>query len=214
MFEPRGKIEVLSKGICEMLPNLEVYLLWDLLIEEIEEDTFHACHKLQILIVHNATLSYIPKNLFKGLVNLESLRLAGGNLTTLDFDITDSKNLIQVAFYAFNLSVFRPEILREQRKLEHLRIMSNQLFNLDIDQILRNAPNMKKIDLADNNFKCSRLEEILDVLKAKNIEATSFIYPKMLKNRTYIPEKRDEIHCLTEEERNDEFKHGNLQQIC
>lgn len=102
-------------------------------------------------------------------------------------------NLIKVGVNAF----------KGLSKLEELWLWSNQLFDFDIEGILTNHRNLKEICLADNNFKCSRLREILDFLKTKNIKVDPYV--RQLRKRDYTPDKIEDIHCLSDSQWESEF---------
>lgn len=207
-----GTVPILAKGICEALPNLKSFEANTLHIEEIEEDAFVACKKLTRLNLHINKLIKLKKNTFSGLVHLEQLFLPGGNLSTIDIDLRGLKQLQIIVLAALNLTVFRPEMIQDQTQLERLALYSNELFNLDIDELLKYTPNLKRIDLADNNFKCSRLEEIVKIARMKNINARTFTYTALRRNRTYTPGNVDGIHCLSDEQFKSEFTSGEFPQ--
>lgn len=104
------------------------------------------------------------------------------------------KDVKQVVLRNNNLIKLEVNAFKGLTNLNDLRLYSNHLFDLDIESLLQYTPELKKIYLADNNFKCSRLREILDLLKTKNITADPYVYDS--RKRDYTPEKIDEIHCL------------------
>lgn len=195
-----GTVPVLSNGICQAMSNLNILYANELSMEEIEEDAFEGCDKLSYLDLDDNNLVKMGKNTFKGLTSLEQLWLRGGNSPIVDLDLTDLKQLKWLGLRHFNITLFPAEILREQTNLADLMLFSNNLFDLDIEGILKFTPNLNQIELIDNNFKCSRLKEILVILKAKNVNTASHYVVEHQRRRKYIPSKIDGIHCLTDQQ--------------
>uniref|UniRef100_A0A336LKW6 CSON009168 protein n=1 Tax=Culicoides sonorensis TaxID=179676 RepID=A0A336LKW6_CULSO len=54
--------------------------------------------------------------------------------------------------------------------LEELRIGENQLFDIDLEQIVEKFPNLNKISLQNNKFLCDLHKIIMETLNEKNIE--------------------------------------------
>lgn len=203
-----GSLTVLTSDICKAFINLKLFYAWDIIIDEVKEDAFQPCINIRRIVFHNNSLkNKINKNTFKGLKSLVALEMGYNDLGNVDFDLTDEV-LENVVLYGLNITVYNPEMLHNQPNVHRLALYSNKLFNIDIDTIVKMHPNLKILDLADNNLKCSRLKEILAITKAKNIDARSFTVFNKVRERDYIPEKINGIHCLSDEQFEKEFTAG------
>lgn len=164
-----GTVPRLSGGFCHALPNLESLRAQELSMEEIDDNAFQGCNKLEEIWAKDNKFVKIGKNTFKGLKNLTSITLTGGNMPVFDVDLSDAKKLLDLTLAEMNISEISPELLRENRQLDMLRLESNNLHDLDIEKILEYTPDLKIIFLDGNNFECNRLRQILAKLRAKNV---------------------------------------------
>lgn len=198
-------VPILTSRICNAMPNLKFFVTDSVPFEEIEENAFHQCKGLTQIVMVFANFLIIPKNSFKGLRELKILSIIGGNFPVFDVDLTDLKDLNKLVLSSLNITEFSPEILREQRNLKELYLYSNSLYDLSVEELHVFTPKLKEIHLLDNNFKCSRLKEIITILEQKNIELRSFHVPEYLRKREYTPEKIHGVHCLSEYQWMQEF---------
>lgn len=164
-------VEILSKEICKSLPNLQSFFVPTQFIEEIEDRAFEHCTKLENLVLSGNSIGNINRTTFKGLQNLKKLYLSRNDIPIFDVDLSDSKQLRVLSVVSANISTFVVDSLREQINLKELYLDSNNLFDVDIESILRFCPHLKIIHLLHNKFKCSRYIEILSILNEKRVES-------------------------------------------
>lgn len=192
-----GIVPILSSGICKTLPHLEKFEARDVSMEEFEENALQECKFLRSIDFVNNKFKKLGRNTFKGLPHLETIWLKGGNIPIINLDLRDSPALTSLALTNLKITEFSADNLREQINLEYLQLQSNNLFDLDVERVLKYAPNLENIWIAHNNFTCSRLKEILSVLKKKKVGVDTTY--KRLKQRFYTSEKI-ENHCRTDEQ--------------
>lgn len=206
-----GTVPILSATkICEALPNLERFFAEKVSLEEIEENSFQRCSNLKYLSLDDNKFIKLERNAFQGLSKLETLFIKNGNIIVIDLDLTHLEQLSVLGLRQLNITILPAEVLREQNHLKELYLYSNNLFDLDIERVLTYLPNLQIIHLADNNFKCNRLMEILDLLNNKNIRAWTTV--DQLRKRNYTPNKIGEIHCLTDQQWELEYAQLSLEQ--
>lgn len=193
-----GSVPVLSSCVCDVLPNLLTFYANSVSIEEVKENAFGGCKKLNYINLDGNNFKKLHRNTFNGLRDLKKLYLSNGNVPFVDFDLSSLVQLEVLNIMHFKMPVFPADILREQINLKTLILSSNNLFDLDIERVLNYAPNLKEIYLTDNNFKCSRIEVIISLLRQKNIYVSLKTYNA--KQRDYKPEKYEGIDCLTEQQ--------------
>lgn len=114
----------------------------------------------------------VKENAFQGCENLRDVRL-------------HQNNIVKVEVNAF----------KGLSQLDTLYLNSNKLFDLNVEELLEYLPKLNRILLADNNFKCFRLAEILHLLQARNIQADASVWRE--RKRNYTPNKLNGIHCLS-----------------
>lgn len=155
-----GTVPILSSSICDTMPDLA---------------HFYAANLTDLDLSLNNFMK-VDRDTIKEFLNIDNVEIlhAGRILRKLKEFLGNQ-----------SITAFRAKILIEQTNLKYLCLKSNNLFDLDVETILKHAPNLEKIDLADNNFKCSRVKIILDLLEEKNIK---------------VGEKGYEIYCLDDEE--------------
>lgn len=205
-----GTVPILTNGVCEVMPNLVRFFAENVSLEEIQANAFQGCDNLYELYLYGNNFVNFDRSAFKGMSNLREIWVSGGNVSSIDLDLSDSKKLTVLALRNMGINVFPAETLREQIHLRDLYLYSNNLFDLDVERILQYTPYLRKINLGDNNFKCSRLREMLDILKLRNVEANSFIRHE--RERDYYPDDINGIHCLTDEQWESEFAKFSVEQ--
>lgn len=197
-FYLHGIIPILSREniekICEDFPNLLKIDASGCQINEIGENTFEKCTKLQTLFFFGSNIQFLHKNSFRGLTKLRELVISNGNVPNFDLDFSDLKNLKVLDLKSLNISSFSPEILREQTNLKRLDLSENNLFDLDVEKMLEYTPNLEFFYLHENKFKCSRLEKVLELLKGKNVNMKL-----LFKFSVKTPDHVDLIECLNDE---------------
>lgn len=195
-----GTVAILSSNsICEAMPNLRTFE-GHLSMEELDKNAFLGCSHLESLNLDlkNNTFVKFGRNALTGLSNLKDLSIYNGSIPRLYLDLTDLKKLETLRFFELGLTMFSADILRKQINLKKLSLYSNNLLDLDVEGILKYTPNLEWINLQDNNFKCTRLSEILSVLTRKKIIIEAWFFE--LKHRDYVTETIDDIHCLTDQQ--------------
>lgn len=181
------------------MPNLETFKANRVSMEKIDENAFQECKKLAFLSLEYNQFVKLERNAFKALTHLHVLFIGGGNIPVIDLDLTDLKQLDWFAFNNLSIAAFSPENLRGPINLREFELHSNNLFDLDIESMLKYTPNVQRILLTDNNFKCSRLQEILSILQKKNVKVPGG-YSNLCKKRVYRTKKINDITCLSDEQ--------------
>lgn len=165
-------IRILPKGICESLPNLEEININRQSIVAIMEDAFQHCKNVKLINLNNNMFWDVHRNTFKGLKNLERIYICHNNIQVLDLDLSDCKNITTLGLTRLKISHFPVEMIRELQNLEYLYLHPNSnLRDIDIESIVEFCPNLKRITLPYNKFKCTRRLEIISILKEKQIDS-------------------------------------------
>lgn len=182
-----SKIPHWNTNVCQQFTNLESISLSQNEIQQIHEDVFQNCSKLRQLFLNKNHLSELHENIFKNLSLLTSLYLSENN------------------FHYFNV-----DVLKGLENLQYLELQSNYLFEIDASTILKSFTKLNGISLNDNNFLCSRLNELESVLPSTfEYSITEDI---QLRKRDYEPEYLHEKNpCLSMDQWCKEMDKENLE---
>lgn len=198
-----GIVPVLTRHICDTFGStLESFEANNVSLEEIAEDTFFNCRKLSRLHLDENKIVKLHEKAFRGMYQLTKLWFRRASVPLEELYLRDSHNLKMLSFGVCNITSFPVETIRKNVRLENLEelyLYSNNLFDLEFEKLLKYAPNLKKIYLADNNFKCSRLAEILAIARSQKISIDSWYDPDYEIPRSYTPYNIKGIHCLDDE---------------
>lgn len=196
-----GSIPVLKGNFCETFPNLDQFKAKNVGLEEIAEDTFYKCRKLNFLELEENKIKKLHQKSFRGLYDLNYLYFTHGSMPITELELPDSHNLKTLNLANCNISSFSPEIFRRIRgqNLRSLFLDSNNLFDLDIEEIFKLTPSLYELRIMDNNFKCSRLAEMISIIQQRRLDLHLWFESIYVRNRTYTTENINRIHCLENE---------------
>lgn len=165
-------IPVITNGICNTFPTLQFLYMTHLGVKEIAEDAFQNCSALTNLYLNSNQIKKLQPNTFMYLKNLLNLQLYDNQIMELnDYDLfADLQKLAALALYQNNLTEFSAELLRNNKKLYNLRLDSNYLSDLEVEQLVKFVPNFQKLYWGDNEVSCSRVVEANNLLTSKGID--------------------------------------------
>lgn len=198
----RTTLPVLTNTICKTFPNLEAIWAINNGIEELSDDAFVHCPKLQVLSLHGNHLTSLHADTFKNNHNLEHLYISKNHLTVLPDNLfANLTKLTQLDMDHNHLTEFDAgRLLRNMGNLQYFEIFSNHLLDLNVTTIIQLSPRLKEIWIGDNDFQCDRLEEMLRVLTAAGIRASTFVMTIEKRKRTYKPDLFNGTECLNAEQ--------------
>lgn len=169
-----SKIPVVTNDICKAFPNLVRLEMQSTGIEEIKEDAFHACAGLTILYLYENQIEKLHPNTFLYTVKLQELNFRTNRISKLDHYnlLTNLQDLQEFSCSQNNLTEFSPELIRNNKNLEILGLYSNDLSDIEAEQILDFLPNLVKFHIDDNELSCTRIVEVYKLLQLNGISTT------------------------------------------
>jgi len=194
-----SNLSVFTSDICDTFPNVQRIRTHKLELTEIDEDALKNCHHLKDFEIYAGKLQTIKTNTFNHVktldyIGLQNLQLKGDFHGDL-FKGLDKLTILDVS--KTNINSLSVDLFRDLKNLESLYFFSNNIKDLDIEQLLKYTPNLKHINLRDNDFNCERLKVILSVLKEANVDTNyANMYPEIPKDRTVVPAKVEDIECF------------------
>lgn len=183
-------IPVLTHDICRTFPSIKRFWLYSQHVEEIHENAFENCTKLEIIaLVGNPLLTKVPRGLFKNTQRLGTLHIFDNQIQNFELGTFDNLTYLQyLDVKGNNLTIFQPKLLKNNRNLQKLLIYSNELSELDTERLLEYVPKLDYISFNDNEISCVRMVEMVKSLRSRKIYvATNTSIPK--KMRYYTQQK-------------------------
>lgn len=200
-FEIRNStVRRLTSDICQAFPNIEKFTASEVGIETLDEDTFKDCRNLKEIRILRNNIKSFEKNLFNRNANLELLYFGINQLTDIPAELFRNLNKLEdLGFASMTFSKFPQDVFKNLENLKVLWVYHDALMDLDVEDILRFMPRLEKIYLRDNDFKCSRLRTILDLLKDKNVVIDKTIWEGNERKRDYNVSYVEDVECINDE---------------
>lgn len=165
-----SNIEILTGDACTSLPQILHFRSSSVGIVVLGSGTFKACTNLTLLDLSYNKIENIPFDIFHSNVHIETLLLGGNQIkqidTTLLYPIWQLKRL---ELQNNKIQDMSPVIFKKSRSIEILKLQSNELKDLDAEELIKTIPNLKIIYLADNDFVCKKMAQIVPVFSQHNV---------------------------------------------
>jgi Leucine-rich repeat (LRR) protein len=149
------KVELKSVNDIYTIPNpdtVKILYLYNNNITYLDKDIFNNLINLQLLFLQNNKLTHLDKNIFKHLANLQYLDLSDNNISSLDNDIFNTlTNLQELYLYNNLLTHLDNDIFKHLTNLHKLYLDTNNLSHLDKD-IFKNLTNLQELYLDYNKL--------------------------------------------------------------
>jgi Leucine-rich repeat (LRR) protein len=127
---PKRDIRFIPSGIGAIFPNLRILYVQSCKIKALSRKNFRGLNELATMSLTENEIAFIDEDTFYDVPKLYSLRVNGNRLKTVPL----------------NLFVNSP-------RLQHFIFAGNLIEELDGDQLFRNSPNLRSIDLEDNQLR-------------------------------------------------------------
>lgn len=183
-----SKVTLLTNAICKTFPKIKELELVNQGVVVIEKNAFHVCESLEVLKLNDNKIVNLDKSSFYALRALKRLHLHFNHIKELHDEVFYSlENLTELSLGSNNLEEFPPDLLKYNVNLENLWIYSNDLADVDVEKILDNLPQLRQLELDDNEFSCTRMMEFIKLLKARNVHL-NYAFDRKVRY-SYVPEK-------------------------
>ncbi|XP_063698193.1 leucine-rich repeat-containing protein 70-like [Culicoides brevitarsis] len=204
----KSSISVLTSDFCKSFRNTEIFKLQSIALEKINENALESCEKLSNFDAMKNYLRYLDEKTFKSNKNLEYLFLSTNKLRCLPVKIFHGlKNLKELYLSYNNLRFLHPETFSGLTDLRLLSLQSNELLEFDASEVVRHLSKLNTIHLKYNEIKCSEFQEILKVLREKNLT-----FDRTLTQNDCEPDEEYELRnsCMMKFEKNEKSKSRKL----
>lgn len=187
----------ITSEICKAFPNLRSINAMKSMIEVVDEDAFHECTNLDFIDFGHNKIQKLEKDTFNKNTKLRTISLHNNNLESLDNDLfMNLPNLKRLVLSLNDLTEVPVIIFRDLVNLRELTLHHNRLTDLDAEQLVKYCPNLAMIHLRDNDFRCERLQKILNVFNEAKV--SFWDYADKLRPRNYTVEFIDRMECLND----------------
>lgn len=168
-----SRMSTLSNEICDRFPNLKRLELKNLSMEKIEKGALDHCFELHTIGFWNNKIKDLDKDVFQYNSALEAIHLQNNRVERIDPETFEHLNRLSIMDFSENyLTGFPVYKMKPVPSLKKLFLDSNEIMDLDEEQMVQKFPNLDVIYMNDNPFDCSRLRIILDYLKKNKIKIT------------------------------------------
>lgn len=162
-------IPVLTGNICKYFSSLREINIRGQYVREIKHNAFYDCQVLARVHLEDNQIEKIEKYTFST-SNIFRIHLDGNRIRVLDCSLANLANLTELSVRNNNLTEFSPELIRNNHNLEILRLSSNELPDIHVEQIIQVRPTLRELNFDDNEISCVRTVEIINILKRKGIQ--------------------------------------------
>ncbi|XP_066154857.1 leucine-rich repeat-containing protein 4C-like [Euwallacea fornicatus] len=191
----RNRIKTIEDGAFQGLDNLKQLNLNDNQLISIGRNTLKHCPALEKLDLSLNKIAFVDVKAFehvstglihlnlafnslrevpaavKTLEKLQFLRLDNNQITSFKRnDLSGLERLQELQMNDNKLTVIEHNALKTLGQLQQLDIRSNFLADVNVQDLVGDARNLKKISLSLNNFKCSKLKSILEDFSRAQVE--------------------------------------------
>lgn len=164
-------IPIVTKGLCELFPNVRKLDLEQSNVKSVAEDAFQACLELDYLRLSGNNIEQIYSNTLKYNRKLSILALDRNRITDLHDDLfLNLEKLEDVYLEENNLTEFSPKLLRNNEQLKALLLQTNDLSDIDAEKIVEDHPKLEAFTVTDNEIHCTRYVHITNMLRSKGIQ--------------------------------------------
>lgn len=144
----RFYMPTLTNEICTRLPDIKHLRLWRNGTEIIENGALHGCIHVQNIWLEHNHIKSLKSRTFLYKDKLEEINLRNNGLEYIDEDIFhDLPKLRTLILNCNKLFHFHAEQVKNVPALKIIFLDGNQLLDINIDQMLINAPNFDSITL-------------------------------------------------------------------
>lgn len=189
-------IPLLSSDVCDHFENLLYYYLTASKVELIEPTALVACTQLQLFVIkgNNAKLKVVDPQTFATLRHLEIFTIRDAGLTSLPEGVFDGFEKISALFLDDNeITEVPTSLFWKTPTLRQLNLENNDIFDLEIGDLVKTLPELSWFYLGNNYLSCNRIPGIVEVLHEKKVQIQA---TESLRTRTFGYQVVDGIQCL------------------
>nr|CAH7767370.1 unnamed protein product [Callosobruchus chinensis] len=158
------------------LKELEVLNVTGNQISKLPNKTLIATN-LKELILSDNRISDIPAQYFRGLGKLEILDISKNSLSAFIFGTFDNLQSLKTLNISYNKFTISPMYTFHSMKgLRNLNFSHNYITEVNVDDLLKHLPILRRVDIRGNSFTCHHLLEVFHSLQKHNVtfESGSF----------------------------------------
>lgn len=192
----RSSISILTSIFCQSFPGTEIFKLRSASLQKVDHEALILCRNLSSFDVIGNQLRFLNEDTFHVNTHLEYLFLSTNNFRCIHVNLFRGLSVLKELYLSYNkLRYLSPKTFEGLSELRLLSLHSNQLLEFDTLDIVSRLLKINTIHVKYNEFRCSILMEIMQVLDEKNIK-----YDKTLTKDDCEPDEEYEMRntCIVD----------------
>lgn len=187
--------DVLRDEICEKYKYLKKLWITSGRIVKINENALANCKDLIVFrATENKISGVLKRKIFAHNTKLEEIWLQENEITSIENGAFNHLKELDVLDLGANfLTMFSSVFTDGLKNLQLLAIYSNDLTNIDMENIMRNSPKLEIFYFNDNCFNCTRTTDIKRELDKKNVRTSVY---SIGRTRSFITSKAGDFICV------------------
>lgn len=169
-------LEILTGDICISLNMLAKFKASKVGINDVNNETFSACKNITFIDLSGNAISELPFELFENNKLLRTVKLSKNKIKEIDPKLFyPIWQLNRLEIQNNQIKELSPAVFKGSKSIEVLKINSNEITELDENGLIKGIPNLRFIFLADNDFKCDRVKQMLPTFELHNVTVSMLI---------------------------------------
>lgn len=167
-----NKIRFILSGCSNSLTKLDISYN---LLTETNINNISGLTSLTYLNLAGNNITFVSSSLFANFNKLMYLNMSHNKLKALSYGMFDNMKVLDVLDISYNNLTSLKRYLHSLAALKTLDISNNNLKIIDSKQMLGDMPNLKWINIDQNNFACNELIEVIHDLKERVVKGNNKI---------------------------------------
>lgn len=188
-------INIFTGHICKSFPYLTALKVEKSQLREIAPESFRHCYELKLVSFWMNNLTRLDRHSLQHNQKLQGISFQSNQIVFVHREAFN--HLYDLQWLNLNdnhLMKFEIDGMVLLNKLRTIDLSRNYLRDLLAERLVDNLPALKALSIDDNDFKCQRLQLILDYLKSKDVTISTWVRAKK-KSRKIEALTIDGIEC-------------------
>lgn len=169
---PPSRVPTVGPDICASFRNLKVFRLEpNIGAEELARNAFEGCQYVsELQMTEQRSIEEVTREMLAPMRWLQYINWTHSDIQELPQDVfSDLPEMWWLTWRQGKLRSFPASLVSAFQKMNILDVESNELTDLDVEGILAQTPNLEYVWFDDNPIKCSRVQQIKQALRARQM---------------------------------------------
>lgn len=175
----KTRLGAIGPAFCETFPALEDFEASSVEIEVVDPDAFRSCRNLKHFNVSNNAIQNLSEDLFYNALKLQTVDVRHNRIGSIPDEFFETNTLLEVLYFDDNfVSHFPAKALKFNKNLRELGISVNEIYQLQVAELLSYLPALKIVYISGNIFPCSEVKKIIPLFINRNVVLATFQYSR------------------------------------